>query len=223
MYEVTTMPPIRRGVLAVAAVALLFGIAACSGEGPRELTVTEFGFPWSEKPSPRTVFRTRTDGDLLRFAFEVDDDDVVVSDAWDGESTVDGEDRVEIFFARDADLADYWCIEIDPLGRVHDYHARHYRVFDADWDCPGLKAEGSSTPTGYAVRGSIPLATLAELMGRPIGRGSELRVGLFRAEFRGEGPEARGEADDNWISWARPAVEKPDFHVPEAFRTIVVP
>jgi hypothetical protein len=223
MYEVSTMPTMRRGISAVGVVALLIGVASCSGEGARALTVAEFSFPWADEPAPRTVFRAHTDGGLLHFAFDADDADVIVSEDWGGESTVDGEDRVEIFFAKDPGLADYWCIEIDPLGRVHDYHARHYRVFDGEWDCPGLKTEGNITPAGYAVRGSIPLATLSELTGRPIGRGSELRVGLFRAEFRGEGPAACGEADDNWISWVRPAVEKPDFHVPDAFRTIVVP
>lgn len=216
------MPSMRRGGSAFGVVAILLGIAACSGEGPKGLTIADFGFPWADRPAPPTVFRASTDGGLLRFTFEVDDDEVV-GETWGGESTVDGEDRVEIFFARDDGLADYWCIEIDPLGRVHDYRARSYRVFDDEWDCPGLTTEGALTPTGYTVHGSIPLATLAELMGRPIGRGSELRVGLFRAEFYGEGPATRGDASDNWISWARPAAGKPDFHVPEAFRTVAVP
>jgi len=41
-------------------------------------------------------------------------------------------DRVELFFAKQAALNDYWCIEIDPSGRVHDYHAKHCRKFDSD-------------------------------------------------------------------------------------------
>ncbi len=217
------MIPTRRGASAFAAAAILLGIAACSGTDPQERTISEFRFPWAPAPAPRTVFRARTVGDRLEFTFEVDDADVIVREPWDGESTVDGEDRVELFLARDPGLEDYWCIEIDPLGRVHDYQARHYRQFDDAWNCPGLKTEGARTSGGYAVRGSIPLATLGELMGRPIARGSELRIGLFRAEFHGKGPAAHGDADDNWISWVDPGGEKPDFHVPGAFAPFVVP
>lgn len=215
--------PWRRLASAFAAAALLSEGAACSDRGRPERTISDFRFPWADAPAPRTVFRARTVGDRLEFDFEVDDADVIVREPWDGESTVDGEDRVELFLARDPGLQDYWCLEIDPLGRVHDYHARHYRQFDDAWDCPGLATEGARTPGGYAVRGSVPLATLSELMGRPIASGSELRIGLFRAEFRGTGPPARGDADDNWISWVRPGGEKPDFHVPDAFATFVVP
>ena len=205
------------------AAALAMGVSAGSEPDPHERTISEFRFPWADAPAPRTVFRARTVGDRLEFDFDVDDADVIVREAWGGESTVDGEDRVELFVARDPDLRDYWCIEIDPLGRVHDYRARHYRRFDDSWNCPGLETQGARTAAGYAVRGSIPLATLSELMGRPIAAGSELRIGLFRAEFRGTGPAARGEADDNWISWVRPGGEKPDFHVPGAFASFAVP
>jgi hypothetical protein len=159
----------------------------------------------------------------LHFTFDVEDSDIVVSEDWKGESTLDGEDRVEIFFAKDAALAEYWCIEIDSRGRVHDYFAKHYRKFDSDWNCPGIKAEGSVTPTGYTVRASIPLKVLADLLGRPIVAGSEIRIGLFRAEFYGKQPATHGESDDNWISWVKPDSKKPDFHIPSAFRTWRLP
>lgn len=206
-----------------AVAAVLLGSLGCSRAEPQKLVVTDFGFPWSEKPAPRTEFRAWTDGGRLHFRFDIDDDDLIVSESWDGESTVDGEDRVEFFVARDPGLASYWCIEIDPLGRVHDYQAQHYRQFDSSWDCPGLTTEAARTPTGYTVLGSLPLATLSEWMGRPIGGGSALRVGLFRADFFGTTVATRGEANDNWISWVRPTSSKPDFHVPEAFATIVLP
>lgn len=213
----------RFGIPVVIVVAVLARAASGTGGERRETIIDDFGFPWSDKPAPRTVFRAGVDGERLQFTFEADDADLVVAEKWEGESTVDGEDRVEIFFAKDADLTDYWCVEIDPLGRVHDYHARHYRRFDSDWNCPGLKTEAERTPAGYAVRGSVPLAALSDLMGRPIAAGSEIRVGLFRAEFHGTDPATRGEADDDWISWARPNVPKPDFHVPGAFKTLLVP
>ncbi len=137
-----------------------------------------------------------------------------------GEATLDREDRVEVFFARDAALSRYFCVELDPLGRVHDYAASLYRKFDSSWNCPGLRAAGRITRGGYTVEASIPLTTLSEMMGRPVSRGATLRIGLFRAEFR---QGALGDADDNWLSWVKPGTPKPDFHVPSAFADWRVP
>src|SRR5436190_4228035 len=168
-------------------------------------------FPWSERAAPTTEFRAVADDESLYFAFDVSDDDVIVQKVFSGESTVDREDRVEIFFACDAALERYFCLEIDPLGRVHDYAASHYRKFDSSWKCAGLQAAGKLRPGGYTVEASMPLKTLAELMGRPVAAGGSLRIGIFRAEFR---RGALGDADDNWLSWIKPAAAKPDFHVP---------
>lgn len=191
----------------------LLAALACSANGG-ETVIDAFAYPWADQPAPRTTFRAHNDGHRLHFTFEVEDADVIVSKTWNGESILDAEDRVEIFFAGDPALKKYWCIEIDPNGRVHDYHAQHYRRFDPSWNCPGLRAEGERTQAGYNVRGSIPLATLSELLGHPVTRGTEIRVGLFRAEFYGN---TRGEADNNWISWVRPKTDAPDFHTPTAF------
>ncbi len=182
--------------------------------------VTGFSYPWSSNRAPATEFRALADSERLYFAFEASDNDIVVAKEFAGESTLDHEDRVEIFFARDGALERYFCIEIDPLGRVHDYAASHYRKFDSAWDCAGLRAEGRLRPGGYTVEASIPLETLSRMMGRPVRPGSILRVGLFRADFR---QGATGDADDNWLSWVKPAAAKPDFHVPSAFAEWRVP
>lgn len=194
---------------------------SCARDHPSgEFVLTDFVFPWSDRPAPATGFRAHTADDRLHFRFVVEDSQVIVSDKWKGESTLDEEDRVEIFFARDGSLSEYWCIEIDPLGRVHDYRARHYRRFDSSWNCPGLAVTGKRTPAGYDVAGSIRLSALGGLLGREVKRGTVLRVGLFRAEFYGA---TRGEARDNWISWVRPDSREPDFHVPSAFREWTIP
>src|SRR6266540_3746878 len=74
---------------------------------------------------------------------------------------------------------------------------------------------GWQTPSGRLHdRGLAALKTLAELMRRPVAAGASLRMGIFRAEFR---RGALGDADDNWLSWIKPAAAKPDFHVPTAF------
>ncbi len=175
---------------------------------------TSFLYPWSNRTAPATEFRVMTDAERLYFAFEVSDRDLVVATNFTGESTLDQEDRVEIFFARDAALTRYFCIEIDPLGRVHDYAASYYRNFDNSWNCRGLRAAGTLNSAGFTIEASIPLQTLTELMGRPILPGAILRIGLFRADFR---PGALGNAQDNWLSWTKPDTPKPDFHVPSAF------
>ena len=182
--------------------------------------LTAFSYPWSKRTAQATEFRSVADDERLYFAFQVSDRDVVVAKDFAGESTLDQEDRVEVFIARDARLSRYFCLEIDPLGRVHDYAASHYRKFDSGWNCPGLRAAGRIAPGGYTVEASIPLTTLSEMMGCPVSRGSKLRIGLFRAEFR---QGAHGEAADNWLSWVKPDVPKPDFHVPSAFTDWHVP
>lgn len=198
---------------------LLIAIGAAHAGEP----ITDFTYPWADKPAPRTEVTTRTTDDAIHFAFTVEDRDIVVTEKWDGENTLDGEDRVEIFFAKDEQLKEYWCIEIDSQGRVHDYQASHYRNFDNTWNCPGLKTKAQPTKTGYNVTATIPLATLTQLLGQPVQPGTQLRLGLFRAEFYGTTPDTCGNANDNWISWVRPKAEKPDFHVPSAFRLWTVP
>ncbi len=186
----------------------------------RAAIVRDFSFPWSDKPAPATEFRSTVLGDRLYFAFTVVDNDLIVVTDWINESTLNGEDRVEVFFARDAELKEYYCIEIDPLGRVHDYAASFYRHFDSQWNCPGLQTSARRTSEGYVVEAAVPLAALTDLLGKPIAPGTSLRVGLFRAEFHGT---SRGESGDDWLSHVRPATELPDFHVPSAFRMWAVP
>ena len=148
----------------ILALAAALTLAACST--PRAVhekgavVVRDFTFPWSATPAPRTEFRASIAGERLHFSFDAEDRDLVIAEKWRGESTLDGEDRVEIFFARDAALASYFCIEIDPLGRVHDYAVSHYRKFDSAWNCPGLRTAARRTADGYRVEGSIPLASL---------------------------------------------------------------
>jgi hypothetical protein len=207
---------------ALSAGALL--LASCTASlHDAGFVATGFAFPWAERPAPRTGFRAWIAAGRFEFSFEAEDADLVLSREWRGESTLDVEDRVEIFFARDAGLDRYYCIEIDPLGRVHDYSASHYRRFDSTWDCPDLRVSAARTPDGYRVDGSIPLDTLSSLIGKRVGPGATIRTGLFRADFYGRGAGARGEAADNWLSWIRPVSATPDFHVPSAFADLTLP
>lgn len=182
--------------------------------------IERFQFPWSSKPPPATEFRAFADADTFYFAFVATDATQVAALDFLTESTVDGEDRVEVFIARDADLHDYFCLEIDSRGRVHDYAAHTYRQFDSAWHCPGLRTAATTSTTGYTVEASVPLVELSRLLGQTTRAGSELRLGLFRADFRAD---ATGDQPDNWLSWTRPEPTKPDFHVPSAFARWRIP
>lgn len=174
----------------------------------------DFIYPWEQRPAPLTEFRSFCDDELFYFSFRVDDEDVVFEKKFDSESVVDVEDRVEIFFSCDDELKEYFCLEVDPLGRVHDYAACYYRKFDSGWDCAGLHTAAAITKAGYVVEGSVPLKTLDRL-GLASGRsGGILKAGIFRAEF-GRGGDSGLE--QHWISWVDLSKLKPDFHVPAAF------
>lgn len=205
--------------------AAMLALAACSSAPRQHVSITNFTFPWSEKPAPHTRCDLSTTSKYLIAAFTVEDSDIVIADSWNGESTLNGEDRVELFFARndDASLKNYWCLEIDPLGRVHDYHASHYRKFDPTWNCSGLQTTARHRAGDYEVTVRIPLSTMSDLLGHPITHGSEIRLGLYRAEFYGKSSASHGAANDNWLSWVRPDVSQPDFHVPSAFRLWKLP
>lgn len=128
-----------RPYLFVLVIALL-PLASCGRPASSpQIEFADFIYPWAEETVPHTVFQAYTQDARLHFKFVVEDSEVVVEEIWSGESTLDGEERVEIFFAKDETLADYWCIAIDPLGRLHDYHAQYYRKFDSDWNCPDLQ------------------------------------------------------------------------------------
>lgn len=181
----------------------------------------DFSFPWDTKEAPLTVFKGYNDGTDFYFGFEVTDSDVLFDKEWkDDESTVDNEDRVELFFAGGAidkpttdGMPLYYGIEIDSDGRVHDYSIEYYRHFDGKWNLEGLETKGKKTDTGYVVEGKVPLKSLENLK---LVKNGVMRTGVYRAEF--SAPEKEG-ADPimEWISWVDPKTEAPDFHVDSSF------
>ena len=178
---------------------------------------TGFTFPWEDRPAPRTEFRALRDDWALYFAFRVDDDDIVLAEDYRSKADVVREDRVELFFALDEELDDYFCLEIDPLGRVLDYQAAYYRRFDRTWTFPGLDVAGRQTAEGYRVEGLIPLRSLESLGFPSPDSGRPIKFGIYRAEFRHT--EDSGWAE-SWISWVDPQTAEPDFHVPGSFGSL---
>lgn len=180
-----------------------------------------FHFPWEAKEAPITEFKGYNDGESFYFSFKVIDKDVLVDKEWkDDESTVDNEDRAELFFAGGAidkptteGMPLYYGVEIDPKGRVHDYSIEYYRDFDSKWNLDGLETKGITTDAGYDIEGKIPLESLKKLK---LINNNVMRVGVYRAEF--SSPEKEGKDPImEWISWVDPKTEAPDYHVNSSF------
>lgn len=176
-----------------------------------------FHYPWENIKAPETVFKAFHDNTNLYFSFIVTDKDVLVDDNWQGESTVDNEDRVEIFFGGtkieqpdNYNISPYYAIEVDAKGRVHDYSVVYYRHFDSEWKLPGLQTAAVQSPTGYSVEGAIPLKFLRDAK---LINNNRMKTGLFRAEFSKKGSDINMQ----WISWVSPATDYPEFHVESAF------
>ena len=99
---------------------------------------SDFIFPWQERTAPNTDFRALCDDDYFYFAFRVMDADLFVLADLPEEGYAVFEDRVEMYFARDDQMQNYYCIEIDPHGRTMDYSGAYYRQLDLNWHCPTL-------------------------------------------------------------------------------------
>jgi hypothetical protein len=172
-----------------------------------------FCFPWKKQNAPPTEFRALCDDESLYFAFRVHDEDIVLAEPFAGKMDVVHEDRVELFFARDEELKEYFCLEMDPHGRTLDYKAASYRKFDYPWSFPGVRVAGKIVKQGYVVEGAIRLESLAALGLPSLKAGGRIKVAILRAEFS----HGKDGVVEDWISWVDPRTKTPDFHVPSAF------
>lgn len=175
--------------------------------------LTEFNYPWEEVESPLLEFRALHDGDWLYCFYNVFDPESSVKSVTNHKNEVLDGDRVEIFLAPDRSLSNYYCLEIDKLGRVYDYKASFYRKFDDKWSWPAnhLAVQTKTNATGYQVMFIMSIQSLRDLK---LVHGAEMIVGLFR----GKCSDTRAAMNSmRWISWSKPESEKPDFHIPSAF------
>jgi len=180
---------------------------------------SDFSFPWEEQTPPKTSFRAFYDDEFFYFRFDVEDDNVLTHVKEDHKMEVVDSDRVEIFFRQDEKLNPYYCLEMDARGRVLDYVTRYYRDFDYKWQWPGsenLSVKASENKEGYVVEGAIRLASLKEL---GLLKNNVLEAGLYRG-YCMQLPNP--EADLRWISWVKPEVEEPDFHIPSSFGKLIL-
>jgi hypothetical protein len=174
----------------------------------------DFIFPWEPgHPRATMTFRALHDGQGLYWQFRVQDKDIKTYVNTNEKSEVLFSDRVEIFLSTNPTLSTYYCLEVDSLARVYDYHASHYRKFDVRWQWPSghLHASAHRDKDGYGVTGRISLQSLTDL--------GLLANGMLQAGlYRGKCMEINLEKEAmQWISWVTPASATPDFHIPSSF------
>jgi hypothetical protein len=156
------------------------------------------------------------DRDRLIFAFDCEDPTLVASPPTANERDVDPQDRVELFLWSGRKADSYYCIEIAARGAVHDYTARFYRRFDDTWSPRGWQCAVKPRPGGYRVEAALSRAALEE-MGLRLRAEARWRIGLFRADYTPDRPDA-----PDWITWVDARTLQPDFHVAGAFGDLVL-
>jgi hypothetical protein len=153
------------------------------------------------------------DFDWLYFAFDVVDIEITYNNDSE-ESSVNVSDRVELFFAQDTKLEKmYYCIEIDPQGKVMDYSALHYRQFDYKWDLQAMKIATRIDNDQYFVEGAISLDQIRKL--GLLSSDGKLIMGFYRGDFA-----SSEDTNPNWWSWIDPKTNDPDFHVCTSFGSL---
>lgn len=164
--------------------------------------------PWDGAVKDQTTFSVCHDRKNLYFIYEVSDSTIIYNNE-KTEASVGSSDRIEFFFSKDTTMTDYYCAEIDPHGKVMDYHAKFYRKFNFDWNFKGLKLGTYVGKNTYIVEGSIPLKTLEDM--GVISPEGEMCFGVYRADYYG--PE---EEQVIWSSWIIPDAADSDFHIPSS-------
>lgn len=176
--------------------------------------LSDFSYPWEsgQQPSP-TSFKALHNEHWLYCLFEVHDNNVNIYTDKHEKREVVWSDRAEIFFKIDDQLTPYYCLELDPSGRILDYKGEHYRKFDFQWTWPagGLIVKTHRTAQGYTIELAISKQSLTSL---GVLKNNTLQAGLYRADcisLKGK------DATFKWISWIRPDSETPDFHIASSF------
>ena len=172
----------------------------------------DFSYPWQNQKAPVTTFSAYYDQNHLYFRFVAFCSKPLVYIKDNSKLEVIHSERVEIFFRSDKKMSPYYCLEIDPYGRVLDYKAILYRKFDRNWQWPeSLSIESKINDKNYTVEGKISLSILNQL---DLINNNNIQIGLFRGHCTNLVGNA---ATLKWISWVDSKTPEPDFHVPSAF------
>lgn len=180
--------------------------------------LTDFSLPWREELAQPTSFRALWTESHFYFLYNVIDLEIITPGDPDDPRGVLPSDRIEIFFKVNEGMDPYYCLEMDPIGRIFDYEGHYYRNSNFDWKWPEgqLEVKTSKAKDGYIVEGKIGLESLKKL---GILKDRELSVGLFRGD---QYTTVKNKKDVKWISWVHPNTDHADFHVPSAFGQLIL-
>ena len=178
--------------------------------------LSDFSYPWRNELPEETIFKALYDDNYLFLKYEVKDSNILISNVHNSKMDVAQSDRVEIFFRKDETLKEYYCLEIDPKGKVLDYKASYYRKFDENWSWPKghLFVTGENIKGGYKVEVSISLKSLKDL---GLLKNDEIESGIYRGNCIELPSKENIDGKIKWISWINPMTDMPDFHVPNSF------
>ncbi|HEY8079998.1 MAG TPA: carbohydrate-binding family 9-like protein, partial [Labilithrix sp.] len=122
------------------------------------------------------------------------------------------EDCVELFLAPDATVRTrYWEVELGPLGHFFDLSVdRATKKSDTAWSSAPEIATKVDREAKHVV---IEAALRAPEIVTALRAGARLPFALYRME---------GKSPRLYLAWSPTRTEKPNFHVPDAFGTLVV-
>jgi hypothetical protein len=171
--------------------------------------ISSFVNPWNPSVCPKTSLRMLKDSRYLYFFFNVNDDDILLESEFSHKLDIVREDRTELFFSKDKDMNDYYCFEIDALGRTLAYSCSYYRKYNYLWEPPeGFITSARIRSDGYSVEGAFPLEFIRDF----IQSDGSVYMGAYRAEFS----KKDNVTVENWLTWINPQTAQPDFHVPSS-------
>ena len=174
----------------------------------------DFISPWHVEDVEDIEFRALHDDENLYVSYRVNDASLHIDTTNDSKKSVDNSDRVELFLRSDKHLDPYYCLEIDPLGRVQDFIARANRQFDYTWDWPkeDISIKSEITATCFTVEVSISIASLKKF--KLLQKDGIIEAGIYRAKYH---QQSNGQFQPTWITWIDPQTETPNFHTASSF------
>jgi hypothetical protein len=172
-----------------------------------------FCSPWDKKPFNKIEFKALHNSDKIFFLFKVEDTQIHLNSSENKYDSINNSDRVELFFRRDITLNPYYCLEIDPSGRIMDFMARPNKQFDFNWNWPeeDIIVKSSIESTFFTVEIGISIASLRHF---GVIKNGKIETGIYRAKYN---QQEKRSYEPTWITWVNPKTETPNFHTPTSF------
>lgn len=189
-----------------------------NGKGSNDLwkqaqVMNDFCSPWDSEKIKKIEFRALHDDEKLFFCFKVFDSELHINPSKNTMESINNSDRVELFFRSDLNMNPYYCLEIDPTGRIMDFKARPEKKFDFNWSWPSnhIQVESMIREKFYVVEGFVTMESLFDF---DLVHQNSLQVGVFRAKYKSEKSKS---FRPSWITWVDPKTNAPNFHIESSF------